>query len=238
MTGLKILIRDKRRGQMFILATMLIAVYVVAISATVLNIGTQQITSNEETLREPYNNIKRELQSFLEMILARYTDNTSSLNASFARIELESFLTTIEAVDSSRLILTNLELISSSFTINALMTPNSNVSAGSVYTSAINARFHLEISNLYSTMTLIEEFSVSYVGRVEIFSNQVIIQQSRYSILDFINAANIYVLNGSSSLFPNPYSNITGLYYFEDISSIDNVGILSVTFPNGVRIYS
>ena len=238
MTGLKILIRDKRRGQMFILATMLIAVYVVAISATVLNIGTQQITSNEETLREPYNNIKRELQSFLEMILARYTDNTSSLNASSARIELESFLTTIEAVDSSRLILTTLELISSSFTINALMTPDSNVSVGSVYTSAIQARFDLEISDLYSTMKLIEEFSVSYVGRVEIISNQVIIQQSRYSILDFINAANIHVLNGSSSLSPTPYSNTTGHYFFEGISSINNVGILSVTFPNGVRIYS
>ncbi|MHA2154648.1 MAG: hypothetical protein ACXABU_04860 [Candidatus Hodarchaeales archaeon] len=232
------IIRDKRRGQMFILATMLIAVYVVAISAIILNIGTVQITSNEESLREPYNNIKRELQSFLEVILARYTDNTSTFSFSSAQNELESFLATMESVDSSHSVLSDLELLASSFTINALMTPNFNVSVGSVYISAVQARFHLEMSDLSSTMSIIEEFSISYIGQVEVFSNHVIIRQSKASILDFVNVANIYVSNGSSPLYPIPYSNITGYYYFEGISSINNLGVLSITFPNGVRIYS
>ncbi|MHA2095886.1 MAG: hypothetical protein ACW98F_14800, partial [Candidatus Hodarchaeales archaeon] len=217
---------------------MLIAVYVVAISAVVLNIGTDQITSNEGTLREPYNNIKRELQSFLELQLARYTDNTSVYDSSTAQTDLESFLATIEAVDSSRSILSSVELLANSFTINALMTPNSNVSVGSVYTSAVQARFSLVIRDLYSTMKIIEEFSISYVGQVETFSNQLIIQQSKSSFLDFITVSDIYILNGSTPLIPTPYSTTTGHYYFEDVSSINNVGILSITFPNGVRIYS
>ena len=232
------IIQQKRRGQMFILATMLIAVYVVAISATVLNIGTEQITSNEATLREPYNNIKRELQSFLELQLARYTDNTSTYNSVSAQMDLVSFLATIEAVDSSRSILSTLELLANSFIINALMTPDSNVSVGSVYTSTIQARFKLKISDFYSTMTIVEEFSISYIAQVEVSTNQVIIQQSQTSFLDFISASDIYVLNGSSPLIPTPYSDATGYYSFEGVSSINNVGILSVTLPNGVRIYS
>jgi hypothetical protein len=238
MVSIDSVIRDKRRGQMFILATMLIAVYIVAISGTLLNIGTVQITSNEETLREPYNNIKRELQSYLETILARYTDNTSSLSISSAKTELEAFLATMEAVDSSHSILSDLYLVTNSFTISALMTPNLNISVGSIYTSTIQATFHLEISDLYSTMKIIEDFSVFYNGQVEVFSNYVIIQQSQTSILDFTSITNIYVSNGSFLLIPSQTSDTTGYYYFDGMASIDDVGILSVTFPNGVRIYS
>ncbi len=230
--------QNRRRGQMFILATMLIAVYVVAISATVLNIGTDQITSNDDTLREPYNNVKRELQAFMEVILAKYTDNTTVYDFSDARTALESFLPIIEAVDTSNSVLTTLNLIADSFTIEAVITPNSNLSVGTVYSSAIQARFFLDMSTFYSTMKIIEEFTISYTGQVEIFANQIVIQQSRNSIQNFVSASQVYILNGSSPLYPTLYPNATGHYFCEGISSIDNVGILSVTFPNGVRVYS
>ncbi|MHA1444834.1 MAG: hypothetical protein ACTSR4_08825 [Candidatus Hodarchaeales archaeon] len=105
------LITSKRRGQMFILATMLIAVYVVTMSATILNIGTIQISSNEQSLREPYTNLKRELQGFLEYELARYTDNTSTFGVIEVQLQLSTFLRTLEAVDFSRTILTRIDLI-------------------------------------------------------------------------------------------------------------------------------
>ncbi len=230
----------KRRGQMFILATMLIAVYIVAISATVLNIGTEQIESTNESLREPYTNIKRELQSFLEVILAKYinTNNSAIYNTSSAQIDLELFLSTIEAVDSSRSFLTSLELITGSFTMNALITPGSNVSVSTTYTSTIQTRFNLELKSFYSTTTISEEFSISYMAQVNVFTNQILVQQSRTSNQEYITAAQIYVLNGSSPLYPTLYSNSTGHYYFVGLSTIGNLGILSVTFPNGVRVYS
>ena len=122
------LITGKRRGQMFILATMLIAVYVVTMSATILNIGTTQVSSNEQSLREPYTNLKRELQGFLEYGLAQYTDNSSTLSQADIQLKLMTFLGTLEAVDFSRSILTSVDLFPNSLIIDAKTNPVSNVS--------------------------------------------------------------------------------------------------------------
>jgi hypothetical protein len=227
----------KRRGQMFILATMLIAVYVVTMSATILNMSTNQIAANESSIREPYGNIKRELQSFLELLLASYTDNSSTINSSYAESELQTFLTTIEAVDSARSILSDIQLVTNSFFIKANMTPSSNVQVGAVYTSTIKARFHLELSDLSSSFNLIEDFNVSFSGRVEVISNTLVLQQSRGSIEENVDATSLFVMNNSVPIIPSQYSNKTGYYFFEGIN-IDNIGVMSVTLPNGVRIYS
>lgn len=228
---------NKRRGQMFILATMLIAVYVVTMSATILNISTVQITTNKHAMREPHGNIKRELQSFLELLLAHYTDNTSSINDSYAESELQSFLTSIKAVYSARSILLDIELVPNSFLIEANLVPSSNVQVGSVYTSTIHARFHLELTDLSSSISLREDFNASFLGHVEVISNTLIIQQFKSLIAEYIDATSVFVLNGSLPIIPTPYSNRTGYYSFNN-TPIDNIGILSVTLPNGVRIYS
>ena len=227
----------KRRGQMFILATMLIAVYVVTMSATILNISTNQIATNESSIREPYGNIKRELQSFLELLLASYTDNSSTINSSYAESELQTFLTTLEAVDSARSFLSEIQLITNSFFIEANMTPSSNVQVDSVYTSTVQARFHLELSDLSSSFNLIEDFNISFSGRVEVIGNTLVIQQARGSIEEYVDATSLFVMNNSVPIIPSRNSNKTGYYFFEGID-IDNIGVMSVTLPNGVRIYS
>ena len=169
------LLTGKGRGQMFILATMLIAVYVVTMSATILDIGSNQLYSNEQSLREPYKNLKNELQKFLEYELAIFTDNTSTLSLMDVKQQLETFLQTIEAVDSSRSILTNIDLIPNSLQIDASTTPSLNVSSGLIYSSLIHARFHLEMSDISYTIKIIEDFNVSFIGSAEVNENIVIV---------------------------------------------------------------
>jgi hypothetical protein len=232
------LITGKRRGQMFILATMLIAVYVVTMSATILNIGTIQISSNEQSLREPYTNLKRELQGFLEYELARYTDNTSTFGVIEVQLQLSTFLRTLEAVDFSRTILTRIDLIPNSLIIDAKANPVSNVSNGFTYSSLIQARFHLEMSDISSSIEIVEDFNISFRGYAEVSENIVIVQQSKSGYSDLVNANSVFVINGSSNLVGVPYPNKTGYFIFESVLSIHNLGILNVILPNGVHIFS
>ena len=238
MKGKIRLITGKRRGQMFILATMLIAVYVVTMSATILNIGTIQISSNEQSLREPYTNVKRELQGFLEYELARYTDNTSTFGVIEVQLQLSTFLRTLEAVDFSRAILTRIDLIPNSLIIDAKANPVSNVSNGFTYSSLIQARFHLEMSDISSSIEIVEDFNISFRGYAEVSENIVIVQQSKRVYSNFVNANSVLVINGSSNLVGVPYSNKTGYFIFESVLSIHNLGILNVILPNGVHLYS
>lgn len=238
MKGKFSLITDKRRGQMFILATMLIAVYVVTMSATILNIGTNQDLTGDQSLREPYSNLKKELQVFLEYELARYTDNTSTFDVLDVQAQLLTFLQTIESIDLSRSILTSINLIPNSLTIDAKATPVSNVSSGFTYSSLIHARFHLDMSDVSSSIKIIEDFNISFRGSAEVSENIVIVQQSRNVSPDFVNANSVFVTNGSSNLVGSAYSDKTGFFIFNSVSSIDNLGILKVILPNGVHIYS
>jgi len=233
------LITGKRRGQMFILATMLIAVYVVTMSATILNIGTHQVFTNEQSLREPYTNLKKELQGFLEYELARYTDNTSTFDLANVQQQLSTFLQTIETVDFSRSILTSIDFIPDSLIIDAKANPVSNISNGFTYSSQIQAQFHLEMSDISSSIKIIEDFNISFKGYAEVSENIVIVQQSRStSSPDLVNANSVYVINGSSNLVGVLYSNKTGYFIFESLSTIHNLGMLHVILPNGVQIYS
>ena len=238
MKGKIRLITGKRRGQMFILATMLIAVYVVTMSATILNIGTIQMSSNEQSLREPYTNLKRELQGFLEYELARYTDNTSTFGVIEVELQLSTFLRTLEAVDFSRTILTRIDLIPNSLIIDAKANPVSNVSNGFTYSSLIQARFHLEMSDISSSIEIVEDFNISFRGYAEVSENLVIVRQSKSASPELVNANSVFVINGSSNLVGVPYSNKTGYFIFESVLSIHNLGILNVILPNGVHIFS
>jgi hypothetical protein len=238
MKGKIHLILGKRRGQMFILATMLIAVYVVTISATIINIGTIQLSTNQQSLREPYTNLKKELQVFLEYELARYTDNSSTFGDIEVQQQLLSFLDSIEAADFSRSILTNLNLIPNSLIINAKSNPISNVSNGLTYSSIIQARFHLEMSDISSSISITEDFNISFEGHAMVSGNMVIVRQTRGDLPDFINADSVFLVNGSSTLVGVPDSNKTGFYIFGSLPSIHNLGILNVILPNGVHIFS
>ena len=83
--------KRKRRAQMFILATMLIAVYIVAMAAALMNIQSQQLVVDREAIKEPYFNSKHEIQNFLELLLADYTKNNSVLT----NIEIISRITNL-----------------------------------------------------------------------------------------------------------------------------------------------
>jgi hypothetical protein len=79
---------------------------------------------------------------------------------------------------------------------------------------------------------------VLFSGRVEVQENTIMVQESRGGSYSFISAANIYILNGTSQVFPTPSLDHSGIYQFSNIEDLDNFGVLNVTLPNGVAIVS
>ena len=94
------------------------------------------------------------------------------------------------------------------------------------------------MSDISSTIQIIEDFNISFAGYAEISDNIVIVQEARDYNLDVVNANSVFLLNGSTHYSGVPYSNQTGIFVFESFSNIDNLGILDVILPNGVHIYS
>ena len=230
--------KRKRRGQMFILATMLIAVYIVSMSNNILNIKTDEIITNNASIKEPYTNIKRELQSYLELLLADYTDNSTSSNQTYVESQLESFLSTLEAIETSLSFLSVIQLIPNSLIVNAKSEPEFNISTHTIYESSIQARFHIELSDFESSVSLYEDFTISFLCQVEVGENTLIVRQIKSNITETVNAHDIFILNGSIPLYPNNLNSINGYYIFESESSVNNLGILSVILSNGVRLFS
>ncbi len=83
----------RRSGQMFILATMLIAVYIVTMAAALMSLGSHQIFIDREAINEPYLNSKCELQNFIELILADYSKSGSTLTNNEAALTISAEIT-------------------------------------------------------------------------------------------------------------------------------------------------
>jgi len=224
---------------MFILATMLIAVYIVMMTSALMNISTER-NIDRETIREPYLDSKREIQSFLELILAEYTKNESTLTSSTAITKIKEFLTKMEILNSARGISSEFQLSSQNFNLSGQNYPYNNVSGsfGTVYSSQIQAELHLKMSAISTTFIIEETFYIVFTGRVEIKDNSVIVQQSRGTEFEYTDAASIYILNTTNTLIPFFNPDQTGIYYFEGVNNLNNLGILNVTLMNGVQILS
>jgi hypothetical protein len=225
---------------MFILATMLIAVYIVTMTSTLMNLGAERIEFDRETLREPYLDSKREIQHYLELILADYTTNGTTITTNIAINRIEEFLTKMEIISSARGVVSQFQLNNDNFNLTAKRPPYENTSGlvGTVYISQIYAEFNLKMSAVSSSITIDESFSITFVSRAEIEGNSVIIQQSKGNQFDYIEAATIYIFDGSNYHIPSINPDHTGIYFFDDVTDLDNLGILNITLMNGVRIFS
>ncbi len=231
-------LKQFKRGQMFILATMLIAVYIVTMAAALMSIGSQQVIIDREAIKEPYLNSKFELQNFLELILADYTKNESSLTINEASNRIDNFISEMKIVNSERGIISDFIFNRNSFILTANKFPYTNVTSSSVYISSISAEFDLTMSTIDSSLTIDESFSISFIGRAEIQNNRIIVKQSKGMEYENTNVDSIYILNGSISLIPYLDPSHTGIYIFEELTNLNNIGVLNITFYNGVSIYS
>ena len=225
---------------MFILATMLIAVYVVMMTSALMNLGSENIKFDRETLREPYLDSKREVQCFLELILAEYTMNETTITPNTAISRINEFLTGMEILNSARGATSEFKINRQNFNLTAQQSPYENVSgtSGTVYISQIQAELHLRMSAISSTFIIDEAFSIVFIGRIEIQDNSVIIQQSRGNQFEYIEAASIYIFNATHTFTPSSNPDHTGIYYFDGVNNLNNLGILNVTLMNGVHILS
>ncbi|MFX0015637.1 MAG: hypothetical protein ACFFB2_11350 [Promethearchaeota archaeon] len=227
------------RGQMFILATMLIAVYVVMMTAALMNLGANRMEFDRETLREPYLDSKREIQNFLELILAEHSKNeTTIVSSSIAQNKIKEFLMDMREVYISRGVNLEVNFNTDNFNLIATHSPYANVSNVGVYTSEIYAEFRLKLSSVSSSFIIEEYFSVIFIGRVEIQGSSVLVQQSKGDQFEFIEAASVYIFNATDKITPSIRLDRTGIYNFEDLIDLNNIGILNVTLMNGVQIFS
>jgi hypothetical protein len=230
----------KHRGQMFILATMLIAVYIVIMTSALMNMGTEEADFNRETLREPYLDSKREIQKYLELLLAEYTKNETTLTSSTAITKIKDFLTRMEILNAARGVSSEFRLTNQNFNLSAQHPPYNNVSGtfGTAYYSQIQAELHLKMSAISTTFIIDETFSIVFTGRIEIQGNSVIVQQSRGTDFKHADAFSIYISNTTHKIIPYSNPDQTGIYYFEGKNNLNNLGILNVTLMNGVHILS
>lgn len=232
------IVSRKHRAQMFILATMVIAVYIVTMTVILVNFKAEQVVIEREALREPYLDSKREIQHFLEQILAEYSKNGSSLDINGAILRINRFLSSLDSVNSVRAASSVITMHSNEFTLSANQFPYVNVTDGNIYTSFISGTFDLELSTVSSTITIDETFTVLFSARVKVQGNTIFVQQSRGGSHTYVSAASIYILNGTSQVYPTPVLDHSGVYQFTNIVDLDNYGILNVTLPNGVHIVS
>ncbi|WP_455140055.1 hypothetical protein [Candidatus Hodarchaeum mangrovi] len=232
------LFNKSRQGQMFILATMLIAIYIVSMAAALMNIQVNQLEFNRESLSEPYFDSKREIQNFLEYILSKYTQNNSGMSQENAKLSIKDFLKNLEYLAITRGILAEFSFIEETFQMNAKQPPYTNVTNGNIYSSEVSANFKLKLTSLTTSLTIEEIFNLVFHARVEVFDNQIFIFSKRRESFQPTNPYSIFILNGTIPLIPNPYLNQTGVFYFDKLTSINNIGILNVTLPNGIRILS
>ncbi len=234
-----IYMKYRHRGQMFILATMLIAVYIVTMTAALMNLGAEQIKFDRESIREPYLDSKREIQNYLELILAEYSKNGTTIkSATIAKTKIEEFLVGMGSFYFTRGVNLKVQLRNNNFNIIAKQSPYENISDGAVYTSEIHAEFNLRMSSVSSTFNIDESFTIVFVGRAEIQGNRIIVQQKTENQFEYIEAASVNIFNGSSRFFPNVNPDQTGVYYFEGKNNLNDLGVLNVTLMNGVQILS
>ncbi|MHA1971636.1 MAG: hypothetical protein ACTSW1_01515 [Candidatus Hodarchaeales archaeon] len=231
-------LRTKKKGQMFILATMLIAVYIVAMASALMNIQTTRLTINQESLLESYRDSKREIVNFMELTLAKYSNNNTSLTVEEAKSSIKAFINSLEQNMVLRGFSSEIHFLEQSFTLSSNQPPYENISEGAVYTSEIGGEFSIKMTSVSSHLILEESFSVQYVGRVEVDGNIITVQYSNGNIFRGISPFSIFILNGTEKLQPTPFLNQTGIFYFEGLATLSNIGILNVTLANGVRILS
>lgn len=228
----------RRSGQMFILATMLIAVYIVTMAAALMSLGSHQIFIDRGAINEPYLNSKYELQNFIELVLADYSKNGSTLTNSEAADRINNFISQMEILNSERGIISDFTFNTNTFNISANRFPHSNVTSSAVYSSQIYAEFDLIMNTIDSSFIIEESFFITFKARAEIQgNNKVIVEQSKGIQFMNIDVAYISIFNGSTYV-PSSDPVLTGYYTFEGIPDLNNFGILNVTLLNSVSIFS
>ena len=227
-------IRKGRRAQVFMMAVLVISVYMATMVMLLANINTAEEISNLESCSHAVNSFKRELANQLQYNLAKTTKNDSS--SYDAESEFISFLSDFESYSSTSLgVHLELSLYTGSFSITSFS--------------------DLSISNLQDERS----YNSSISARIAFLALDVI-KDARYSGIIVANYTAIATVRGftttiteqlySGPVIPSLFARVTsvGTNSTIAISSLDNgiytfssdptTGFLNATLSNGVSIYS
>jgi hypothetical protein len=150
-------------GQMFILATIVIAAYCMIITSVLLQVQMPPAsTSSSVTLQQVYYDVRREVDLFLRALLARYTSGGPPMTGSQATIDLLSFLhDSVEMYASQRGVDLSMTL-KGSVVFEGNQSPVANVVDVANYSASVSASFSLTMRQIYGGATIYEDLVLGH----------------------------------------------------------------------------
>jgi len=150
-------------GQMFILATIVIAAYCMIITSVLLQVQMPPTsTSSSTTLQQVYYDVRRETSLFLRALLAQYTRGGPPMTGSQATTDLSSFLhNTLETYASQRGVDLSMAL-KGNVVFDGKQSPVANVMSDANYSTSVNVSLSLVMRQIYGGATIYEDLVVGY----------------------------------------------------------------------------
>lgn len=227
-------IRKGRRAQVFMMAVLVISVYMATMVMLLVNINSTEEISNLESCSHAVSSFKRELANQLQFNLAKSTKNYSSSYT--AESEFISFLSNFESYSSTSLgVYLELSLYTGSFSTTIISDLSvSNLQDDRIYSSSVSARIAFLAHDI--------AIDASYSGIIE----------ANYTAIATVSGFTVVITEQlySGPVIPSLFANVTSVGTDTVIatSSLDNgvytfpsnpiTGFLNATLSNGVSIYS
>ncbi|MFW9995517.1 MAG: hypothetical protein ACFFD4_26000 [Candidatus Odinarchaeota archaeon] len=227
-------LRRGKRAQVFMLAVLVIAVYMASMVMILGNISLKEDITGPENLGHAVSDFKREMLNQLQVLLARATKNmTASYNAD---AKFREFLNNYQdhAVTSMGIDLV-LTLYTGSFTITSYnYSALSNIQDMGNYTSSISAKVLVQAQDVLKGHSYYDAITANYTALTKIRGNYVELVEFRYSTPARPVPYALVTSNGGTVLVATSQLD-SGVYLF---GNNPTGGYLNATLPNGVSVYS
>ncbi len=234
-------VSKSNRGQMFLLATLIIAVYTVAILISITNFKKNPIPTEFDDTSLIADNIQKDLVKKGILLLSKMSQNETYTKTD-ALAELQKTLIFIGNIYSQQAKSVSLTLRSESFSTRLSSLPNNpkNALSSAIYSNEISFIVDYQLYDLESQTTISSSFTIYYKAQATIFANNTLFIEESYdeksTITKPIVQAEVNLIN-STSTYRASAGNFPGYYQFSP-NIIVTQGYLKVILPNGVYIFS
>lgn len=235
-----LLIRKKRRrGQVFIMACLVIGVYIISLLTSISAISTELARKNddESELVKYLSEIKRETKNKLISYL-RYNSQANNNNTILTtlRNDFEEYLGLLGFYAGTKGIVATLETNPSSLQIiGKQINDIANVVGDDSYFVSATVNISYSLNNMQNNIHLNGEIYIIVKFDVELTNLRVIVTEKTIAeeITDYPDDAIITLDDGSNLVYANTLNN--GTYIFPNSQANSYI---NVTLSNGIRIYS
>lgn len=231
--------RKRRRGQVFIMACLVIGVYIISLLTSITAISTElaRKEDDETELVKYLSEIKRETKNKLISYLrinSQEVDNDTVLTN--LQNDFNGYLDLLSFYAGTKGIVVNLETNPNTLLISGKQINDiANIVGDDSYSVSSSVNISYSIKNIQNNIQISGEMRITVKYEVDMSSLTVILTENDFTdeILDYPDDAIISLDDGGSIVFANSLNN--GTYIFPTSQSDS---YLNVTLSNGIRIYS